>query len=87
MKAIELEQGKIVGVYDDEDPPVPIPNTVVKLISAENTWRVTAWEPRSMPTQKETGVFPVSFLLPCFYLCLFSAFAHPAKSGRAFVYV
>ena len=27
----------VVGVYDDEGPPVPIPNTVVKLIRAENT--------------------------------------------------
>jgi hypothetical protein len=27
----------IVGVYDDEGPPVPIPNTAVKLIRAENT--------------------------------------------------
>ena len=35
-----------VGVNDDEGPPVPIPNTVVKLIYVENTWRVTAWEDR-----------------------------------------
>jgi len=26
-----------VGIYDDEGPPVPIPNTEVKLIGAENT--------------------------------------------------
>ena len=38
-----------VGVDYDEDPPVPIPNTVVKLIRAEDTWRVTAWENRSVP--------------------------------------
>ena len=37
------------GVYYVEDPPVPIPNTEVKLNSADNTWRVTAWEDRSMP--------------------------------------
>ena len=42
----------IVGVDYDEDPPVPIPNTVVKLISAENTWWVTAWEDRTTPTQE-----------------------------------
>ena len=42
----------IVGVYDDEGPPVPIPNTVVKLIRAENTWWEAAREDRSMPTQK-----------------------------------
>ena len=40
----------IVGVYYSEGPPVPIPNTEVKLISVENTWRVTAWEDRAMPT-------------------------------------
>ena len=40
----------IVGVYDGEDPPVPIPNTVVKLAGAENTWLETARENRAMPT-------------------------------------
>ena len=40
-----------VGAYDDEGPPVPIPNTVVKLIRAENTWREAAREDRSVPTQ------------------------------------
>ena len=40
----------LVGVNDDEGPPVPIPNTVVKLISAENTWREAAREDRSAPT-------------------------------------
>ena len=39
-----------VGVYDIEGPPVPIPNTVVKLNRAENTWWVTAREDRSTPT-------------------------------------
>ena len=39
-----------VGVYDDEGPPVPIPNTVVKLVCAENTWLATAREDKSMPT-------------------------------------
>ena len=41
---------RIVGVNDDEDPPVPIPNTVVKLVCAENTWLATAREDKSMPT-------------------------------------
>ena len=41
----------IVGIDDGEGPPVPIPNTVVKLTSAENTWLETAWEDRKMPTQ------------------------------------
>ena len=39
----------IAGVYYAEDPPVPIPNTEVKLSSAEDTWWEAAWENRSMP--------------------------------------
>ena len=41
---------KIVGVDDAEGPPVPIPNTEVKLSGAENTWLVTARKNREMPT-------------------------------------
>ena len=37
---------RIVRVDCDEGPPVPIPNTEVKLICADNTWRVTAREDR-----------------------------------------
>ena len=40
-----------VGTNNDEGPPVPIPNTEVKLISAYNTWLATAWEDWSVPTQ------------------------------------
>ena len=43
----------LVSANSDEDPPVPIPNTEVKLISVENTWRVTAWENRAVLTQPE----------------------------------
>lgn len=39
-----------VGVDDIEGTPVPISNTVVKLNGAEDTWLVTAWENRKMPT-------------------------------------
>ena len=41
-----------VGVFNDEGPPVPIPNTEVKLISAEDTCLETDRKNRSMPTQK-----------------------------------
>ena len=40
----------IVGVDCDEVPPVPIPNTEVKLIGAEDTWLEAARENRLMPT-------------------------------------
>ena len=39
-----------VGVDDAEGTPVPIPNTEVKLSSAEDTWLVTARENRKTPT-------------------------------------
>ena len=45
----------IVGVDGDEVPPVPIPNTEVKLISVKDTWLVTTWENRTMPTQRTEG--------------------------------
>ncbi len=47
---IEYILSSKVGVNNGEGPPVPIPNTEVKLIRAEDTWRATAWENRSMPT-------------------------------------
>ena len=44
----------VVGVFNGEGPPVPIPNTEVKLTSAENTWLEAARENRAVPTQKRT---------------------------------
>ena len=38
-----------IGANGDEVPPVPIPNTEVKLISVENTWLATAREDRAVP--------------------------------------
>ena len=42
----ELVKIEIVGVDCGEGPPVPIPNTAVKLICADNTWLATAREDR-----------------------------------------
>ena len=42
---------KAAGVDSKEVPPVPIPNTEVKLTSADNTCLETDREDRSMPTQ------------------------------------
>ena len=41
-----------VGVFNGEGPPVPIPNTEVKLTSADNTCLETDWKDRSTPTQR-----------------------------------
>ncbi len=48
----------LVGAYSGEVPPVPIPNTAVKLTCAYDTWRVTAWENRSAPTPPCGSVTP-----------------------------
>lgn len=37
------------GGNSEEDTPVPIPNTEVKLFSAEDTWRAASWEIRTSP--------------------------------------
>ena len=40
---------KICGGNSEEVTPVPIPNTEVKLLSADDTWWETAWESRTLP--------------------------------------
>ena len=47
----ETGENRIVGVDDGEGPPVPIPNTEVKLTGADDTWLATAWNNRKTPTQ------------------------------------
>ena len=42
----------ISGGNSEEDTPVPIPNTEVKLFSADDTWRVTARESRTPPDKR-----------------------------------
>lgn len=59
----------LVGIYYDEGPPVPFPNTVVKLIRAENTWRDAAWENRSTPTFKPRTIKYEVFLFLFLKLC------------------
>ena len=48
----------IVGVTNAEGPPVPIPNTEVKLCSGENTWLEAARENSSMPTRPRKRKLP-----------------------------
>ena len=58
---------EIVGVNGDEGTPVPIPNTVVKLVYGDNTWLATAREDNSTPTSKAaTKVAAFSFFLQRF---------------------
>ena len=56
MKEIERDSSDILFSFESastpsggdgkEDPPVPMPNTEVKLLYVDDTWRVTAWESR-----------------------------------------
>ena len=48
-----LNKSAIVSVTNAEGPPVPIPNTEVKLCSGENTLRATAREDSSVLTLAE----------------------------------
>ena len=50
-------KGNTAGVYYGEVPPVPIPNTEVKLTCAEDTWREAAWKNRSSPAS-DSGSHP-----------------------------
>ena len=52
----------VVGAINGEGPPVPIPNTEVKLTCAENTCLVTDWKDRSVPTQKDEALSSFVFL-------------------------
>ena len=48
-------RNKIVSATNAEGPPVPIPNTEVKLCSGENTLRETVREDNSVLTQSWSG--------------------------------
>ena len=39
------------------DPPVPMPNTEVKPLNVDDTWRVTAWESRQLPERIQTQLY------------------------------
>ena len=45
---------KITGGDSEEGPPVPIPNTAVKLLSAEDTCWATDRENRTLPVLTES---------------------------------
>ena len=55
------------GGNSEEETPVPIPNTEVKLFSADGTAWATAWESRSPP---EFFLIPPANLLAGGFLCV-----------------
>ena len=63
FKDQRILEKKKVGVINAEGPPVPIPNTEVKLCSGENTLRETVRENSPAPTslaRREERIFPSS---------------------------
>ena len=70
---------KLIGVDDAEGPPVPIPNTEVKLSGAEDSALATRCENREMPIL--VASFPLSneadFYSRLFYFANYTFFIHP----------
>ena len=58
-REVKIHKAKVVSVFNSEGPPVPIPNTEVKLVCADNTRLEATREDRSMLTPRE-----VFFRLP-----------------------
>ena len=58
----------ISGGNGEREPPVPIPNTEVKPLSAESTWLETARENRTLPDSKRLRrvISTQSFFYPIF---------------------
>ena len=54
-------------VNGDEGTPVPIPNTVVKLIYGDNTWLATAREDNSTRTQLRLRTLVLSLFFAFFH--------------------
>ena len=52
FSGMDVKEQRIVGLTNAEGPPVPIPNTEVKLSSVDNTSRETVREDRSRPTSR-----------------------------------
>ena len=51
---VQATYRKVSGDNSERDPPVPIPNTEVKPLSADGTWLATARESRTSPGSRES---------------------------------
>ena len=72
-EALRREKGNTIsGDNGKRVPPVPIPNTEVKPLSADGTWLETARESRTPPDSMKVLV---ERLTPSFLLCSGAAYA------------
>ena len=60
------------GDNSEEVTPVPISNTVVKLLSADDTWWEAAWESRTLPVFYLPKYFTIAIQNEDSICCLFS---------------
>ena len=70
----------LAGGYCTEAPPVPIPNTAVKLSCAEDTWREAAWENRALPALERIVTFAT--ILSLIYSSIAQSVEHAAVNRR-----
>src|ERR1022692_2342177 len=86
---------QFLGDPSEEDPPVPIPNTAVKLLSPDGTARASVWESRTSPgliqrpsLRRGPFVFfltlspPILFARPFRHAIFESRLTNFCKSGR-----
>ena len=63
------EEKKSLGDWSDGGTPGPIPNPVVKPVSADGTWGAAPWESRSLPRDFflpiRTSLQKVGVLIEC----------------------
>ena len=52
----DSDSNLVSGNDGEEVTPVPIPNTEVKLFSADGTWLETARESRTLPEQRKSSL-------------------------------
>ena len=82
VEGADLQYNKICGDYSGEVTPVPIPNTEVKLLCADDTWWETAWESRTLPliffliNHKRERLYPLPlwYNIPCINMLIRKAY-------------
>src|ERR1035438_333663 len=75
---------QFLGDPSEEDPPVPIPNTVVKLLSPDGTARASVWESRKSPGLNQRPPCKMGGLLS-FSLPFSRQFHLPSLSGPCYI--
>ena len=78
---LRSEAGSHSGDNGDEDPPVPIPNTEVKLVRGESTWHIAPGRiTRCRISKNKAPVFGGRFI---FIVCKSSSRAREDERGNS----